>query len=279
MILRKLYYALPAPWRFAARRLWYAPLDLWDRLAGKRDPLTPPRGLIYTGRGDFRRSGQALLQRCIAWGGLQPHHAVLDVGSGIGRAAVALTTYLGPQGRYEGFDPVALGVRWCQRHISSRFPNFHFQHVPLANDLYTRQGQAATRFRFPYPDAAFDFAIVNSVFTHMLPEEVARYLAELARVMRPGGKVYATFFLYDVHGPMPSTGKGFAFPFDYGHYRLMDRRVRSANVAIDAHWLEARLSEAGFAITHRFEGSWKGGEGPDFQDILILERPSSASHK
>ncbi|RMF67599.1 MAG: class I SAM-dependent methyltransferase, partial [Alphaproteobacteria bacterium] len=269
MNLRKLYYALPASWRFVARRLWYAPADLWDRLAGKRDPLTPPRGLIYTGRGDFRRSGRALVRRCVEWGGLQPHHAVLDVGSGIGRAAVALTEYLDARGRYEGFDPVATGVRWCQRHISSRHPNFRFRHVPLANDLYTQAGEDARRFRFPYPAAAFDFAIVNSVFTHMLPDEIAHYLEELARVLRPGGRAYATFFLFEKNGPcgMP----GFAFPHDYGHYRLMDRRVRAANVAVAHAWLQEVLERHHFDLIHHFAGTWNGGAGPDFQDVLILE--------
>ncbi len=270
MILRKLYYALPVSWRFAARRLWYAPADLWDSLVGKRDPLTPPRGLIFTGRGDFRASGRTLVRRCVEWGGLKPHHAVLDVGSGIGRAAVALTEYLDARGRYEGFDPVAVGVRWCRRHISTRFPNFHFRHVPLANDLYTHAGEAAARFRFPYPEAAFDFAIVNSVFTHMLPDETAHYLDELARVLRPQGTAYATFFLFENGGPYGR--EGFAFPHDCGHYRLMDRRVVAANVALARDWLASRVRASGFDIVHQFAGTWNGGPGPDFQDVWILRR-------
>ncbi len=271
MILRKLYYKLPAQWRFIARRLWYAPADLWDAIKGRRDPLTPPRGLIYTGRGDFRNSGRKLVQRCIEWGGLQPHHRVLDVGSGIGRAAVALTELLSPEGRYEGFDPILMGVRWCQKHISSRYPNFHFTHIPLANDLYQANGQSAHELRFPYPENYFDFAIVNSVFTHMLPKEVCHYLSELARVLKPQAKAYATFFLYDEYDKRICGMPGFRFPHDHGYYRLMDAQVRTANVAFSQRWLTQQLTTAGFTCTRTFMGKWNGGLGPDFQDVLILQ--------
>jgi 2-polyprenyl-3-methyl-5-hydroxy-6-metoxy-1,4-benzoquinol methylase len=121
---RKLYYALPPAVRFMARRLYYLPIDTWENLTGQRDALTPPRGMIYTGSGAFRKQGKELVERFVKLAGLQPHHAVLDIGSGIGRVAIPLTEYLSEEGRYEGFDVVEKGVQWCQAHITQQFPNF-----------------------------------------------------------------------------------------------------------------------------------------------------------
>ncbi|RMF32433.1 MAG: class I SAM-dependent methyltransferase [Bacteroidetes bacterium] len=275
-ITRRLYYRLPPAWRFWARRLYYLPADLLDRLLHRRDPLVPPRGLIYTGGGDFRQTGELLLHYFRTYGGLQSHHAVLDVGSGIGRVALPLTTFLDEQGRYEGFDVVKTGVRWCQKHITSRRPNFRFHYVPLDNDLYRSGGQDATSFHFPYPDADFDFVVVNSVFTHLLPDEVEHYLSEIARVLRPGGVCYATFFLFGGRDAPPcNPPQDFDFPHHFGHYRLMDRQVRSANVAYAHEWLAGQCARRNLRIERLFYGSWRGLPRKDckeFQDLLFLRK-------
>ena len=41
---------------------------------------------------------------------------------------------------------------------------------------------------------AFDYAIAQSVFTHLPAAAVAGALRELARCVRPGGRLYVTFF-------------------------------------------------------------------------------------
>ncbi|HYM35554.1 MAG TPA: class I SAM-dependent methyltransferase, partial [Steroidobacteraceae bacterium] len=40
-----------------------------------------------------------------------------------------------------------------------------------------------------------DFTFLTSVFTHMLPDDLAHYLGELRRVLKPGGRCLITFFL------------------------------------------------------------------------------------
>ncbi len=274
-MLRRLYYLLPPAWRFVARRLYYLPTDLWATITNARDPLTPPRGLIYTGSGDFRAQGEKMLQFFVQQGGLQAHHAVLDVGSGIGRMAAPLTRYLNTQGQYEGFDVVALGVRWCQKHISTRFPNFRFRYVPLNNDLYRANGADAGQFRFPYADATFDFTMVISVFTHLLPAAAENYLHEIARTLRPGGVCVATFFIWN-HTAAQGNHPTFDFPFDHGHYRLMDAKVQSANVAFDEAWLQEKVCSARLHLQAIHYGYWCGRnkeQTTDFQDIIIIKKP------
>jgi ubiquinone/menaquinone biosynthesis C-methylase UbiE len=273
---RKLYYALPPAVRFMARRLYYLPIDTWENLTGQRDDLTPPRGMIYTGSGAFRKQGKELVERFVELAGLQPHHAVLDIGSGIGRVAIPLTEYLSEEGRYEGFDVVEKGVQWCQTHITRQFPNFQFQYIPLNNDLYRSDGQDATQFSFPYPDDQFDLIVVNSVFTHMLPEEVDNYLGEIRRVLTPTGKCYASFFILNEAVKTRTAQQDFRFAYDYGTYALIDEKVKAANVAFEeSYLLDELLPKNGLQAEQSHPGYWSGlpkEKHLDFQDFLILSQ-------
>lgn len=265
-MLRKLYYMLPPALRYAVRWLYYLPADLAD----PPPPMVPPRRLIYTGRGDFVKQGNAWLE-FFKEQGLQPHHAFLDIGSGIGRIARALTSYL--TGPYHGFDAVKTGVAWCQKNISRRYPNFHFSHVPLYNDLYRASGISAAAYRFPYEKETFDFACAISVFTHLLPDETKNYLQETTRVLKPGGKLVATFFL--LTGAPSEQKSAFSFPHRKGTYALMDANVQHANVAYETAFL-LHLSEiAGFKLTTQISGSWHDGvtrHPVAFQDVMVWEK-------
>lgn len=278
MSLRKLYYTLPPGLRYLARKVYYLPVDLWEGLTGKRHPYEPPKGDIYIGSGDFIRQGQHQLDLLRRYAGLQPSDAVLDVGSGIGRTAVALTGFLDASGRYEGFDVVQKGVDWCNRKIKKDFPNFNFQYVALNNDLYNNSTNLATGFRFPYPDAQFDKVFLFSVFTHMQVDEIAHYLKEIARVLKPGGQCLATFFLYDDARPDGAVSRTeFNFPVQKQGYRLMDEQVKSANIALAFSTLSSIVDTARLTQTDIIRGYWSDpalkASDNSFQDIVLLRRP------
>ncbi len=277
-MLRKLYYFLPPVARFWVRRLVYLPLDIFESLSGKRNPMVPPRGLIFTGSGDFEKQGQKMIRHLKDSTDLLPSHKILDIGSGIGRMAVALTGFLNSEGSYEGFDVVKKGVKWCQKNISSRYPNFQFQYIDLDNDLYKSSGASAEQFTFPYQEDQFDRILVISVFTHMLPKEVHQYLKEIYRVLQPGGQCLATFFILNNDSEaLMEKNKHFHFPHDHGHYSLMSDRVKSANVAFEEDYLFSIVKEANLEIKHFFPGHWCGRnpkDCKDFQDILIFIKGS-----
>jgi SAM-dependent methyltransferase len=277
MNARKIYYWLSPEKRLMARRLYYLPIDFWEKITGKRPPLSPPRGMIYVGSGDFAQQGQLLLDQLIRLGRLQPHEQVLDIGSGIGRVAAPLTTYLNREGSYEGFDIVKSGVAWCNKHISSKHPNFRFLHIDLKNDLYNLSTeQAAQAFVFPYDDQRFDLCFLFSVFTHMMPEDVAAYLHQIARVLKPGGRCLATFFILNNEskaGMLPYNG--LKFVHDYGHYALIDPEVKEANIAFEQNWLWEAIDAAGLTIAGNWPGYWPGRNKQQcegFQDTLLLQK-------
>ena len=83
---------------FWMRRVLRAPylfaLDTIDGITGKRNPLVPPRYVNYAGFNGYLEAGQVFVGHLKNLCGLQPSHRVLDVGSGMGRMAVALSGYL-----------------------------------------------------------------------------------------------------------------------------------------------------------------------------------------
>jgi ubiquinone/menaquinone biosynthesis C-methylase UbiE len=275
MSLRKIYYSLPASLRFTVRRIVFLPQDIWSSVFGNKE-LMPPKGLIFTGSGDFIELGNKLVNSLKVHCKLQPNHAVLDIGSGIGRVAIPLTKYLNKEGKYDGFDVIKTGIDWCQKHISPNHPNFQFRYIPLKNDLYRESGNDAADFVFPYENDSFDCVILTSVFTHMLPEEVENYLGEIQRVLKKGGKCFVTFFILNKDAKeFISKNNHFNFPFTKGHFALMDEKVKGANVAFEESYLEEVFSNKKLKIHAKHFGYWAGREkinSVDFQDVIILEK-------
>jgi SAM-dependent methyltransferase len=253
-------------------------LDAVDVGLRRRPPLTPPRRKNFVGSGEFRAVGQEFLGHFIELGSLRPHESVLDIGCGIGRMAVPLTSYLSGRGSYRGFDIVEDGIRWCERNVSPRFPNFQFALVEAQNPTYRKDAPVrASEITFPYPAATFDFAAATSVFTHMLPADVMHYLAEINRVVRPGGRAFLTYFLIDeVTDRLQAEGRT-AVAFEEGNgYRISDS-LRPLEGAVGYLEQDARamLRNAGLELVEPVHhGRWSGrGEGKSYQDIVIAAKP------
>lgn len=250
-------------------------LDLRDRVGGRADRLVPPRRLDFVGHSDFVDTGDEFLAHFIELGGLAPDERVLDVGCGIGRMARPLTTYLMPPGAYDGFDINAEGIAWCRRRYRAH-AHFAFAVADLYNRRYNPGGtQSADAFDFPYADASFDFAVATSVFTHLLEGAAQRYVAECARTLAPGGRLFATWFLLD-DGSRAAIAAGRAgLPFLDAEQAVavVSDEVPEEAVAFDREWLAATLQRHGLALSAVHEGTWRGNEaGTSFQDIVVATK-------
>jgi SAM-dependent methyltransferase len=247
-------------------------LDLRDRVARRGDRLVPPRRLDFVGHSDFVDTGTEFLGHFVELGGLQPHEHVLDVGCGIGRMARPLAGYLSREGSYDGFDVNRQGIGWCRRRYR-RHPNFRFQVADLHNRRYNPAGgQAAAEYRFPYAGDVFDFVLCTSVLTHLLEGEADHYLSEIARVLAPGGRLLATFFLLDDRSRAAIAAGSAGLPFldADAPVAVISDDVPEEAVAYDRGWVEAALERHGLAVASVHEGTWRGAEvGISFQDLVV----------
>jgi ubiquinone/menaquinone biosynthesis C-methylase UbiE len=245
-----------------------------DTLRKKID-LVPPKGMIYTGAGDFVQIGDRIANRMIIECGFKPDQKVLDVGCGIGRIARPFTKYLNIQGEYYGFDVVKPGVLWCNKHYK-QFSNFHFDYVPVSNDLYNDTANVNDwEFNFPYYDKYFDLVASISVFAHMQQKGVQNYFREIARVLKTGKNCFATFFIMNAERKLNfENGRSF-FKYKEGQQYLHDRYVKDANVAYDYTLIEKFATTAGLIITKFLPGWWNEGvpgDQCDFQDVIIMQK-------
>ena len=245
-------------------------------LRRRRDPLTPPRRLAFVGSGDFRTAGEEFRELFVDLADLRPDEDVLDVGSGVGRVAVGLTGWL--QGRYEGIDVVQRGIKWCQQAITPRYPNFHFQVADLYNRHYNPEGRVpASEYRFPFDDRSFDFVLMTSVFTHLLPADRNNYISEIARVLRPNGRCFGTFFLLDDEaGRRVREGRdAIGFRFQRPGFRTNNERIPEAAVAYEEADVRQEWELNGLQIAAVRYGSWSGrDDGIGWQDVVVAAQGS-----
>jgi SAM-dependent methyltransferase len=257
----------------AVRSLRLRGADFAGAVTGRRDRFTPPRRLQFVGDSDFRATGEEFLRLFLEIADLKPNDRVLDIGCGIGRMARVLVAQLQPPGSYDGFDIVADAIAWCRDSYHDTPARFSFEHADLYNAEYNPRGTgSADEYRFPYADSSFDLAIATSVFTHLLPDAADRYLSETARVLSPGGRLFATWLLLGVEGRSARFSK-FDFPDSAAPAALANPEVPEAAVGYDESWLRERLEIHELRLREPIHyGTWAGGSGLTFQDVVIAER-------
>lgn len=175
----------------APHRFRDLPGDLADRF--RRDPLPPAALRARVGLSSARREyleGGALLARDLlaalaavsGVAGVEPGPPAgewLDFGCGCGRVSRALlrlapSAPTAPGLRISGVDVDRPAVEWCRRHLPGSF-TVGSALPPLA-----------------LPDNSFDLVYAVSVFTHLDEPRQDFWLAEIIRLLRPGGLLLAS---------------------------------------------------------------------------------------
>lgn len=132
---------------------------------------------------------------------------------------------------------------------------------------------AASEYRFRYDNDTFDFVFATSVFTHMLPVDMRHYIDEMERVLKPGGRCLATFFLLNRKSKRLIDLEKSTLNFKYWHGESMsinDVEPEKA-VAYEEHGLRKRYEALDLTLLKPIQyGLWCGRKtGMGYQDIVV----------
>ncbi len=101
--------------------------------------------------------------------------SVLDWGCGPGRVIRHLPKLLGPAAKLTGIDNNSKSIAWCREQLSGI-------------DFGVCELMPPTHF----PDNQFDVVCNFSVLTHLSRDAVIAWIAELGRILKPGGLIICT---------------------------------------------------------------------------------------
>ena len=167
-------------------------MSWWQRLRARTSRRLPegPEGIRALGHrryvgGHWEALG-ALQLDLLRREGLRPSHRLVDVACGALRAGVHLIPWL-DAGNYHGIEKEAELIRLGLE-----------QELPTALAREKRpQFVVSAAFEFERFGTRFDYAIANSLFTHLPPAAIEQCLGQLRGAMEPGGRFLATFFETD----------------------------------------------------------------------------------
>jgi SAM-dependent methyltransferase len=250
----------PAPWLNPDLKYEeYFPIEDDDAYAGDDFQMPIPsrhlRGTVdHPELGSWLYVGAALATISSRY--LRPGGLVLDVGCGVGRAALLLAVR--PKIRYIGFDIFKPAITWAQTRITpfteGRFKFFHFDGVSA---MYNPSGVIKpSEYVFPCRNKSVDLAIAASLFTHLYPEDQLAYLRQTCRVLKPGGRAIYTWQFttsYPRYFPDDPSPVGQRF---YGNEQM---------AFIDKDFLLEMIRDAGLSVETEL-GKFNG------QDCLILRK-------
>jgi ubiquinone/menaquinone biosynthesis C-methylase UbiE len=130
----------------------------------------------------FRGQGRELRRRAATLARLLPSEQVLDVGCGTGTLALEVARRVGGAGRVAGIDPSPEQIARARAKATRR-------HLPI-------EFQVGAIEQLPFPNQTFD-VVLSTLMMHHLPAPLKRQgLAEIARVLKPGGRLVIADFTH-----------------------------------------------------------------------------------
>lgn len=189
---------------------------LWDGWA--KDPHNPVHAY---------NSSHLFIQHAESLGFFRTGNCVLDLGCGNGRLGIALSER---DISYYGIDPLDKCIDFCQWAFKD-YPNMKFLFTDIYNQCFNPNGLIKPEdFRIPFANEFFGDIVAYSVFTHLETLESAQnYMMEIKRVLKPGGKLFTTWYRSPPNERTTFVGRtcyhewdimsmmtGFSFEYTYG---------------------------------------------------------------
>lgn len=124
-------------------------------------------------------------------GNIRPGETILDVGCGAGVDIIRMASMTGPEGKVYGIDLTASMVDRATDNIRSL-------------EIGNAWAEEASAESLPFPDENFDVVTSNGVLN--LSPKKRECLAEIRRVLKPGGRFYLADMILDgeAGGGLPS---------------------------------------------------------------------------
>jgi SAM-dependent methyltransferase len=191
---------------------------------------------------------------------------ILDFGCGCGRVARQLMLQSVSPRKYLGLDLHRGMIRWCRENLTSRNPNFTFEHQNVYNPGLNPKGRRR-QIAFPAGDRSVSLLIAQSVFTHLVESQAQFYLRETGRVLREDGVAAVTFFLFDK--------AGFPMMQEFQNALYINLSDPTNAVIFDRDWLCRTATEAGLRIARAEPPAVRGFH---WQIQLQRARPGAAEH-
>lgn len=120
---------------------------------------------------------RALRERHVQLARLESGESTLDVGCGTGALAIAAKDRVGSGGQVCGVDPSSEMVARARRKATRAGVDVRFE--------------TASVEALPFPNATFDAVLSSLMLHHLTDEGRGQGIAEIARVLKPGGKFLA----------------------------------------------------------------------------------------
>ncbi|MGA7462631.1 MAG: methyltransferase domain-containing protein [Candidatus Korobacteraceae bacterium] len=219
--------------------------------------MPPLRYIVRTGVGNnilfphfyYATAGHKQWEYFFSAGLANLNSNIVDIGCGCGKSAVILRDFSYADahfsGHYYGFDIDPALVEWCANHFPA--DRFTFALVHGKSKVYPSSGQPQEkRSLAACADNSIDLVFSQSLFSHLLEEDLANYIAESLRVLKPGGAMCMTFFCLEDLAAQGLLGNRWKFRHQVGRAYVENLEFPEAAVAYEKATIVELAKSLGF---------------------------------
>ncbi len=204
---------------------------------------------------------------------------IVDIGCGCGRYAHILRDRRFKTnvftGKYIGIDIDPEMLAWCRQHFNPA--HFEFHQSTHKSQTYSASSNGAngsgagtaaapeSYYVLPLADQTADLVFSDSLYTHLLENELINYTREAYRVLKPSCHMAMHCFCLDY--PPPSMGDRHTFAHQIGNAHVESPAVPEAAVAYSQEFLFRVAREAGFRTAQFIRD-----EPEDYQPMLLCQK-------